>query len=58
MRIIKELVIEKGFDYIKTNFHYSILENYNSKIDDNIILERESWWKDILQTRKYGYNLN
>lgn len=55
---LKELVIEKGFDYIKTNFHYSILENYNSKIDDNIILERESWWKDILQTRKYGYNLN
>ena len=28
------LVEEKGFDYIKENFQYTILENYNSKVDD------------------------
>lgn len=25
---------------IKRNFQYSILENYNAKIDDQVILER------------------
>lgn len=53
-----ELVNSKGFDYIKTSFHYSILENYNAKVDDLIILERESWWKEVLQTRNFGYNSN
>lgn len=53
-----EVVNKKGFDYIKTNFHYSILENYNAKVDDHIILERESWWKETLQTRIFGYNSN
>ena len=49
---------EKGFDYIKKNFQYSILENYNAKIDDEVILARESWWKETLCTRKFGYNSN
>ncbi|WP_338631727.1 peptide deformylase [Clostridium baratii] len=37
-----ELVKKEGFDYIKDNFQYSILENYNAKVSDNVILERES----------------
>lgn len=55
---LEELVNIKGFDYIKQNFQYSILENYNARVDDHIILERESWWKDTLQSRKFGYNRN
>ena len=55
---LKKLVEEKGFDYVKKYFQYSILENYNAKIDDHIILERESWWKDTLQSRTHGYNAN
>lgn len=35
---------KEGIDYIKRNFQYSILENYNAKVDDSVILERESWW--------------
>lgn len=53
-----ELVNKEGFDYIKSNFYYSILENYNAKVDDHIILERETWWKETLQTRIFGYNSN
>ena len=53
-----KIVKNNGFDYIKKYFQYSILENYNAKVDDEIILKRESWWKDILQTRKFGYNDN
>lgn len=55
---LKKLVSEKGFDYVKSNFQYSILENYNAKVDDHFILERESWWKNTLQSRNFGYNDN
>lgn len=49
----------QGFDYIKDNFYYSILENYNSRVDKNYIIDREMWWKNVLGTRvPFGYNLN
>lgn len=53
-----ELVKQEGFEYVKKNFQYSILENYNAKIDDKIVLRRESWWKETLQSRQWGYNSN
>ena len=53
-----DLVNRKGLEYIKQNFQYSILENYNAKVDDHVILERESWWKETLQSRNFGYNSN
>lgn len=52
------LVRDQGFEYVKQNFTYSLLENYNSKVDDHFILKRESWWKDTLLTRQFGYNDN
>lgn len=55
---LKEIVNKKGFDYIKKHFTYTILENYNSRVEDTYILKRESWWKGVLQTRKFGYNSN
>lgn len=55
---LMNLVKEKGVEYIKQNFQYSILENYNAKVEDKIILKRESWWKETLKTRKFGYNKN
>ena len=55
---LKEIVKQKGFDYVKNNFTYTILENYNSKVKDEYILKRESWWKNVLKTREFGYNSN
>ena len=55
---LRKIAESKGFDYIKQNFQYSILENYNAKVDDHIILDRESWWKETLQSRLFGYNDN
>lgn len=46
------------FEYIQKNFRYSILEIYKSTTDDDAILERESWWKELLMTRQFGYNKN
>lgn len=47
-----------NFDYIKENFRYSILDIYKSTTDDQTIIDRESWWKNVLQSRKFGYNEN
>ena len=55
---LKKLVNEKGLEHIKHYFQYSILENYNAKVDDSVVLKRESWWKETLQTRIFGYNNN
>lgn len=49
---------ELDFEYIQENFQYSILENYNARVDDSVVLARETWWKETLQSRKFGYNGN
>lgn len=53
-----KIVEQEGFDYVKRYFTYSILENYNAKVDDHVIRARESWWKETLKTRQFGYNDN
>ena len=35
---LKEIVEKQGFDYVKLNFQYTIIENYNAKIEDKVIL--------------------
>ena len=55
---LRRIVEEKGEDHIKNYFQYSILENYNAKVSDDIVLKREAWWKEVLQSRTYGYNDN
>lgn len=57
---LKILVEEQGLDYVKDNFRYSILEHEKSATNDEAIIARESWWKELLLTRnpKFGYNAN
>lgn len=58
---LKKLVEEKGIEYIKNNFRYSILDIYKAKTDDKIIIKREHWWGKILLTDSktgFGYNMN
>jgi hypothetical protein len=49
---------ELGFDYIKKNFRYTILDIYKSTTDDQIIIDREGYWKNVFMTRQFGYNKN
>lgn len=46
------------FDHIKEHFRYSILDIFKATTNDKVIIERESWWKEVLQTREFGYNEN
>ena len=55
---LKEVISKHGFEYVKNNFQYSILENFNRNTPKEYILERETWWKIALGSREYGYNRN
>lgn len=55
---LKAILDEFGVEYVAQNFQYSILENYNARVDKHIILERESWWKETLGSRAFGLNAN
>jgi hypothetical protein len=51
---LKKLAVE----HIQRHFIYSILDIYKASTSDQIILDRESWWKETLKSREFGYNLN
>lgn len=59
-RELKALVETQGLDYVKDNFRYLVLDIYKSTTEDKTILDRESWWKEVLLTHspKFGYNAN
>lgn len=46
------------FEHIKKHFRYSILDIFKSTTENEIIIGRESWWKETLLSRKFGYNMN
>lgn len=54
----EQLVNENGKDYISKNFKYSILEIFDTKTKQEYILERESYWKKVFETKKFGMNKN
>ena len=55
---LKRLVESVGLDYVRKNFQYTILENYNARVDDDYVRVRESYWKKVLCSRNFGYNDN
>lgn len=52
----KNIVKEKGEDYIKNNFTYAILEIFDMKTKDDYIIRREHHWMKVFQTKKFGMN--
>lgn len=54
---LKMLLAERGAKY-KYNFKYSILEVCNMNLGNEYIIGRESYWKEVLQTREFGLNKN
>lgn len=52
------LVEEKGEDYYRHNMTFALLEFWSMRTDDRLVLERESYWKDVLHARSLGHNKN
>ncbi len=56
-KMLKKLIKEKGQDYAY-NYQFSILEIRSLKTEDQEIIDRESYWKNVLKSREFGYNEN
>ena len=56
---LTRLIKEKGKNYARKNFRFSLLEYRSIKTDDNDIIARENYWKEVLLSRAdFGYNKN
>ena len=52
---LRHLLKTEGKAYVK-HFQYSILEIFDISEKHERVLQRESYWKNILCTRQFGYN--
>ncbi len=57
-RKLIELYQREGDTYFEKNFTFTLLEYFGLSYDPTKIIERESYWKDCLDTRQHGYNGN
>lgn len=55
---IKKEIAEDGREHIKKYFTYAILEIFDIRTADSVVLARESFWKKVFQSRKFGMNRN
>lgn len=56
---LRELVEDKGIDYVMENFQIALLEHRSFKTDDSVIIQREQHWKRLMLSRgDFGYNGN
>lgn len=55
--LLKEILGLNSVEYLD-NFNFSILEIMKMNTDDDQIIKREAYWKNILMTRGFGYNKN
>jgi hypothetical protein len=53
-----KIIKTNGIDYARENFQFSILEFRSMRTDDQTIMDREQYWKRVLQTNNFGYNKN
>ena len=51
-------ILSKYNENIENNFKYSILEIFDAKTKQDYILERENYWKNVFEIRKFGMNWN
>lgn len=55
---LQELLDEKGEEYYRTHLRFALLEYWSMRTDDEHVLQRESYWKDVLHARSLGHNKN
>ena len=56
---LTKLIKKETKDYARQYFKFSLLEYHSMKRDDNFIIARENFWKEVFLSRdKFGYNKN
>ena len=56
---LRNLIKKKGLKHARKHFSFSLLEYRPARVDDQVIIDRETFWKKALLSRgDYGYNQN
>lgn len=53
---LKALVKEKGHDYARDNLSFSLLEYWSMRTANQHVIDRESYWMQVLLSRTHGFN--
>lgn len=55
---MRELLSKHDIEYCRHYFRFTLLEHHDVRTDDKTILEREAYWKQVLDTRNVEIGLN
>ncbi|WP_261877059.1 GIY-YIG nuclease family protein [Mycobacterium marinum] len=55
---LKALVETKGADYALQNLRFAPLELWSKRTEDQRVMDRETYWKQVLSSRTLGNNRN
>lgn len=55
---LKAFVERVGADYARQNLRFALLEFWSMRTDDQYVLDRETYWKNVLLSRTLGHNKN
>lgn len=56
---LEKIIKKEGREYAQENFRIALLEYRPMKVDDSVIHNRETYWKEVFLSRgKFGYNQN
>ncbi|MEX0660375.1 MAG: GIY-YIG nuclease family protein [Balneolaceae bacterium] len=57
--LLNSLIGEKGIEYARSHYQFSLLEYMPASTSDGAVINRENHWKEVLLSRgDYGYNAN
>lgn len=48
----------KGEDYFRRNMRFALLEFWSMRTEDQHVIDRETYWKEVLLSRSLGHNKN
>ena len=48
----------EGEDYFRQNMRFALLEFWSMRTDDQHVINRETYWKEVLLSRSLGHNKN
>lgn len=55
---LTKLINKEGREYALKNFKLSLLESRTMRVEDQTIIDRETYWKKVFLSREFGYNEN
>lgn len=55
---LRALVTSKGIEYCRQNLQFALLEFWSMRTEDQHVLDRETYWKEVLHSRSLGHNKN